>query len=116
MLGEDHRVSTESGSFVDQKTAVTIKQRGPVAIQLEAFLENQKHGDTGLILRRVPDLPHLKLRRIDRRLHARPDVLVSGGNVVAKDGGWLRKRRERIKSFVTIPAPGDRGHRTQRWK
>ena len=78
MLREDHRVRTESRSFVDQKTAVAVEQRRPIAVELEAFFENQKHGDAGLILRRVPDLLHLKLRRIDGRLHASPDVLLSG--------------------------------------
>ncbi len=113
MFGEDDRVRTEGRSFVDQKTTVTIKQRGPVAVQLEAFLINQKHGDTRLVLRRIPDLPYLKLGRIDGRFYARPDVLFAGGNVVPIDRRRLRKRRKRVKGFIAVPPPDDGSHCAQ---
>src|SRR5690349_18153375 len=50
VLGEDDGVGTECRSFVNQKTAVAIEQRGPVAVQLKALFVDQKHGYARLVL------------------------------------------------------------------
>src|SRR6266446_5836376 len=96
--------ANEAGRQADVKTAVSGEQRGVVAVQLQSFFMEDKHGNLGAVFRRVPDLVDFVGGRIDAGgVYFVPQISFVAGEIVMIDGRWDSERLKAEEKFLAIP-------------
>src|ERR1700737_1158726 len=104
----------KAGSEAHVESAVAGEQRGILAVQGQPFLVKDEHRNLGAVLRRVPDLVHLKSSGIDAgRAYFVPQRSFARGQFHLVDGRRDGERLESEESFFPVPSATqslDRAH------
>src|SRR5262249_4040572 len=98
------RRPTEERSLAGIETTVAGQQRRVGSVELQSLAVDEKHRNTSLVLRIVPDLLHLELVTVNGNLHPCPEVLFPARHVVAVNRQRSGERRETVEGFTAGPA------------